>query len=278
MRKSPPAPAPVAEKPRSVDYLDYRDVQRPMMVLVRDQQTGEYNPPHTHRHGQLLYAVSGVMRAETPEGLWVLPPRCALWVPPGMVHDQVMLGSVQMRSVYIDPLVGARVGESCRVLEVSAMLRELILALAGQPIEYVQDSRNWHIVALILSELEASRTLPLQIPWPTDRRLLIACREILDAPEHPRSIEFWADRVGASPRTLIRLFIKETGLTFRQWVQQVRLVSAIDRLEQGQAIGVIASDLGYASQSAFTAMFRRVMGQSPREFLQNEAANCTSFR
>jgi AraC-like DNA-binding protein len=153
---------------------------------------------------------------------------------------------------------------------VSGMLRELIMALADQPIEYVQEGRNEHIVALILSELEAARTLPLQIPWPTDRRLLGACRAILENPEQPRSIEFWADQVGASARTLIRLFIKETGFTFRHWVQQVRLVSAIDRLEQGQPVGAIAHDLGYASQSAFSAMFKRMMGESPREFLLHE--------
>ncbi|MGV8920609.1 MAG: AraC family transcriptional regulator [Pseudomonas sp.] len=252
---------------RSFDYRDYRDVQRPMTVLVRDQKAGEYNPPHIHRHGQLLYAISGVMRAETPQGLWILPPRRALWVPPGVVHDQVMLGPVQMRSVYIEPQPATGLGNSCRVLEVSGMLRELILALADQPIEYVQEGRNEHIVALILSELEASRTLPLQIPWPTDRRLLEVCSTILGNPKHPRSIEFWADQVGASSRTLIRLFIKETGLTFSHWVQQVRLVSAIDRLEQRQAVGAIACDLGYASQSAFSVMFRRVMGESPREYL-----------
>lgn len=258
------------ENPRSIDYQDYRDVQRPMTVLVRDQRAGEYNPPHIHLHGQLLYAISGVMRAETPHGLWILPPRRALWIPPGVVHDQIMLGPVQMRSVYIAPHPAADLGDSCRVLEVSGMLRELIVALAKQPIEYVLESRNEYIVALILSELEASRTLPLQIPWPADQRLMNVCRTILDKPEHPRSIEFWANQIGVSSRTLIRLFIKETGLTFRHWVQKVRLVSAIDRLERGCAIGSIARDLGYSSQSAFTAMFRRLIGQSPREFLSRE--------
>jgi AraC-like DNA-binding protein len=93
------------------------------------------------------------------------------------------------------------------------------------------------------------------------------CNAILEHPEQPHSVDYWADKVGASSRTLIRLFLKETGLTFRHWVQQVRLATALDRLENGQAIGAIARDLGYASPSAFSAMFRRVMGESPREFL-----------
>ena len=122
-------------------------------------------------------------------------------------------------------------------------------------------------MALILSELDVARTLPLQIPWPRDRRLLTVCSAILENPEQAHSVDYWADRVGASSRTLIRLFQNETGLNFRHWVQQVRLATAIDRLDKGHAISRIARDLGYGSQSAFSAMFRRLMGESPREFM-----------
>ncbi|WP_411961551.1 AraC family transcriptional regulator [Pseudomonas sp. REP124] len=241
-----------------------------MTVLVRDQHTGEYNHPHTHRHGQLLYASSGVMRVATENGLWVLPPRRALWIPPHMVHDQLMLSPVKMRSVYIEPKASQSFGTNCKVVEISPLLRELILALADQSIEYEQHGRNAHIVALILSELVVARTLPLQIPWPRDRRLVSICEAILEHPEQARSVGYWADRVGASSRTLIRLFLAETGLNFRHWVQQVRLATAIDRLDKGHPIGNVARDLGYTSQSAFSAMFRRTMGESPREFMGRE--------
>ncbi|MGF6488021.1 AraC family transcriptional regulator [Pseudomonas frederiksbergensis] len=252
---------------RSESYLDYQSVPRLMTVLVRDQHTGEYNEPHTHRHGQLLYASSGVMRVATEKGLWVLPPKRALWIPPGIVHDQLMLSPVKMRSVYIEPEASVCFGRSCKMLEISALLRELILALAGQSIEYPQEGRNSNIVALILSELDVARTLPLQIPWPCDRRLVTVCTAIMENPEQAHSVGYWADKVGASSRTLIRLFLHETGLNFRHWVQQVRLATAIDRLDKGHSIGAIARDLGYSSQSAFSAMFRRAMGESPREFL-----------
>lgn len=253
--------------PRSENYLDYQNVPRLMTVLVRDQHAGEYNEPHTHRHGQLLYASSGVMRVATQTGLWVLPPKRALWIPAQIVHDQLMLSPVKMRSVYIEPEAAQRFGDRCKVVEISPLLRELILALADQSIEYPSEGRNAHVVALILSELDVARTLPLQIPWPRDRRLLTVCSAILENPEQAHSVDYWADRVGASSRTLIRLFQNETGLNFRHWVQQVRLATAIDRLDKGHAISRIARDLGYGSQSAFSAMFRRLMGESPREFM-----------
>lgn len=178
-----------------------------------------------------------------------------------------MLTSVQMRSIYIQADAAARFGGSCRVVDVSLLLRELILVLASEPIEYCLQGRNAHVVALILSELAAARTLPLQIPWPLDRRLLAVCNAILDAPGQSHRVEYWADKVGASSRTLIRLFLKETGLTYRQWVQQVRLACALERLEKGESVGRIARELGYVSASAFSAMFRRATGASPREFV-----------
>ncbi|WP_202877211.1 AraC family transcriptional regulator [Pseudomonas kairouanensis] len=252
---------------RSEDYLDYQDVPRVMTALVRNQASGEYNAPHTHRHGQLLYAISGVMRAEADGSLWFLPPKRALWIPAGVVHDQLMLTPVQMRSIYIQADAAQGFGDRCRVVDVSLLLRELILVLASEPIEYSLEGRNSHVVALILSELAAAPTLPLQIPWPLDRRLLVVCNAILDAPGQSHLVEYWADKVGASSRTLIRLFLKETGLTYRQWVQQVRLACALERLEKGESVGRIARELGYVSASAFSAMFRRAIGTSPREFL-----------
>ncbi|MGH2420367.1 AraC family transcriptional regulator [Pseudomonas sp. C 49-2] len=258
---------PVELNGRSEDYLDYQDVPRVLMALVRNQAAGAYNAPHTHRHGQLLYAVSGVMRAVAQGSLWFLPPKRALWIPAEEEHDQLMLTPVQMRSIYIQADAAAGFGDRCRIVDVSLLLRELILVLANEPIEYELEGRNSHVVALILSELAAARTLPLQIPWPVDRRLLMVCRAILETPGQTHTVAYWADQVGASSRTLIRLFLKETGLTYRQWVQQVRLACALERLENGEPIGRIAQDLGYVSASAFSAMFRRAIGVSPRDFL-----------
>nr|WP_256352227.1 AraC family transcriptional regulator [Pseudomonas gingeri] len=82
-----------------------------------------------------------------------------------------------------------------------------------------------------------------------------------------RTIEQWSEVVGASTRTLIRLFIKETGITYRQWVQQVRLAQALTMLEAGEPINRIADSLGFASPSAFSAMFKRILGESPRDYL-----------
>ena len=101
--------------------------------------------------------------------------------------------------------------------------------------------------------------VPFQIPWPRDRRLQAICAAILDQPGLSRSIEDWGDEVGASARTLIRLFQSELGLNYRQWVQQLRLADAVCRLALGEPVARVAASLG-CSASAFSAMFRRALG------------------
>jgi AraC-like DNA-binding protein len=157
--------------------------------------------------------------------------------------------------------------EDCRVLEVSPLLRELILALAAEPVDYAPEGRGGDLARLILSELAAMETVPIAVPWPRDRRLQALCTAIMARPGSPRRLEDMALDVGASARTLIRLFPKETGLPYRQWVQQVHLAHAFEMLARGESVGAIARSLGYASPSAFTSMFRRLLGRTPQHYL-----------
>jgi AraC-like DNA-binding protein len=222
---------------------------------------------HSHQRTQLLYAVDGVMRVTTDVGVWMIPPRRALLIAPGVTHELTMLSRVSLRSLYIAPGAVAGFSTGCRLIEVSNLLRELVLALITQPQALPAPGRGQQLAALILLELAAAETVPIKIPWPRDRRLVHICTAILDDPGATRTLDDWALDAGASGRTLMRLFPKETGLPFRQWVQQVQLADAFCRLARGDAVGSIASALGYASPSAFTAMFRRVLGKTPQHYL-----------
>jgi AraC-like DNA-binding protein len=243
---------------RSSDHRDYQRVPRVVTAMARDEKHGVTVRPHSHERAQLLYATAGLMRVTTDLGVWILPPRRALFIPPGVTHFWASMSRVTMRTVYIEAAAAAQYGDSCRLIEVSPLLRQLILALLEEPIEYPLPGRGEHLAMLILSELAAAETVPISIPWPRDRRLLAVCEAIVADPGSTRTIEDHAADVGASARTLIRLFPKETGLHYRQWVQQVHLA---------EALGQIATALGYASPSAFTAMFRRILGKTPQHYL-----------
>lgn len=264
-----PARLLLPDPARSVNPQDYQHRPRAVTAMAKEFLPGTRTGTHSHPRAQLVYAVEGVMRVTTPSGFWALPPLRALWVPAGVPHGVDMVGAVSMRSLYLEAETARSYWPQCQVVEVGGLLRELILALTAEPIDYPLDGRAGQVAALLLSELAAARVAPLQIPWPRDRRLQTICAAILDDPGLQRGIEDWGDEVGASARTLIRLFQAELGLNYRQWVQQVRLAEAVCRLSQGVPVARIAADLGYRSASAFSAMFHRALGAPPQRYLNN---------
>ncbi|WP_322051798.1 AraC family transcriptional regulator [Paraburkholderia bannensis] len=253
---------------RSEDYHDYQDVPRVITAFARDHAAGSYNVPHSHPRGQLLYASKGLMKVSSDNGIWFIPPQRGLWIPASIVHDQAMLTETWIRTIYVSPKQARQFGSRVKVVEIDTLLRELILALMEQPMLYALNVANRSIVALILHKLQHSRSVPIEIPWPRDRRLVSICERIIEAPADAQTIEQWSKIAGASSRTLIRLFIKETGITYRQWTQQVRLAHALIMLEAGKPINRIAEELGFDSPSAFSAMFRRIVGTAPRDYLK----------
>jgi AraC-like DNA-binding protein/mannose-6-phosphate isomerase-like protein (cupin superfamily) len=235
----------------------------PVSAYPRDYRDGAHQSLHVHREAQLLYAVRGMMRVVTAQGAWVIPPTRAVWIPPQVAHEIFMSGDVHMRSLFIAPERSPAGLQQCCVLAVTPLLRELILrAVQGPP-----HADNPLIQQLMLEELARLETLPLHIPMPEDRRLQGICLALLRAPDHPNTLEDWAQQVGASSRTLARLFQQQLEMSFNAWRQQLCLMEALPRLLAGDSVQIVARDLGYGSARAFSAMFRRLLGENPRDYL-----------
>jgi len=252
---------------RSTDREDYQRVPRPVAAMAKDFPSGFLIERHSHPRAQLIYAAEGVMRVTSPGGAWIVPPYRAVWVPARIEHEVRMSGDVQMRTLYIEPKAAPATLTDCTVLEVMPLLRSLILRAVEEPIEYDEHGSAGLVMALILAELARAATVPLSVPLPRDLRLAALCRALLDDPAASDTLEDWAQRVGASARTLARLFRRETGMSFIAWRQQVRLAEAMGRLAKGEPVARIAEGLGYSSASAFTAMFHRALGATPLQYL-----------
>lgn len=239
----------------------------PITALAKVYSCGWRVAPHRHRRGQLIYAKSGVMQVTTREGIWIVPPQRALWIPVGMQHEIHMEGQVAVRMLYLDPPTSASFGPHCRVLSVSSLLRELILA-AVRAHEDKQAERMAMLAPLLLHELQAADPVALHIPVPSDPRLRKVCLRLLAGASHEETLEQLAARAGASSRTLARLFESELHMSFVRWRQHVRLAQALGQMSLGRPIKSVARDAGYASCSAFIGMFRRVLGVTPTEYLR----------
>lgn len=255
---------------RSTRGIDYQDVPRPVAALCDEYASGFVDPRHSHRRAQLLYATSGVASVTTDHASYVLPPQRALWIPGGVAHEVSCRGQLSLRTLYVDERVRSDLPDSCRVFEVSDLLRELILSAIRMPIEYDENGRDGRVMALILDEIASAPSVPLQVAMPQDPRLLRICRAILEDPAHSDTLDDWARVAGMGRRTFTRMFRREAHMSFATWRQHVRLMEAMSRLATGEPVTSVALDVGYNSPSAFTAMFRKAFGAAPTRYISEQ--------
>lgn len=234
-----------------------------------DYAPGHSTGRHSHSRAQLVHGEKGVMTVRTDDGAWVVPPGYAVWVPAGLVHEVRAAGAVAMRTLYLRADAGVPIGPRCRVVRVPSLVRELIARVVQMPEEYPEEGPEARLVAVLADELANLPPAPLDLPLPRDRRAAIVAEALISAPADGRDLDAWGRMVGASDRTLARLFRKETGLTFGRWRQRRRLLAALERLAAGEPVTTVALDLGYDSPSAFIAMFRRALGASPTRYLRS---------
>jgi len=237
----------------------------PIRVRSRLMPAGWRFARHTHAWAQVAYASRGVLRVATTGTTWMVPPSRAIWVPPHVTHEVVAVEDAFLRTLYITESTVPAGLDAPRVVEVSNLLREVIAAL---DMPDISATREQLLGALALDELTRSEPLPLSVPMPNEKRLRALCEALIADPTHGGSLEYWASSVGASTRTIARLFRQELGVSFSQWRQQAILARAIPLLSQGRPLSHVALELGYQSQSAFSAMFRRAFGESPRAFIE----------
>jgi AraC-like DNA-binding protein len=254
-------------------YRRFDRTELPVTALAEDYPNGHISPRHRHPNAQLIHAVRGVMVVDTDYGQWIVPSTRGLWVPGGIEHRIRMVGEVMMRTAYINTKAVSDLSErsfpqACVVLKISALLRELIIAIIDAPIPYELESRAGRLARLLLDEIQQMGSLPLHLPMPSDKRLLAICNVINAAPHDNTTATEWAQRLHVDPKTIQRVFLRETGMTFGQWRTQARLLLALERLAAGDKVLNVALDLGYESPSAFATMFKKQFGIAPSRFFE----------
>jgi len=241
-------------------------VPRPIVAMAKEFPAGHLIPFHQHSRSQLLYASSGVMNVETAHGIWIVPPLRAVWIPAHTRHQIKVSGHLSMRTLYIDPTFFSSPSDGCCVISVSPLLKELILHAMGQPRLYPLNGPEERLLYVILDQIQTMHTAPLELPIPEDSRLKKIYKHFCAYPGDSRTLECWGKAVGATRRTLTRLFRLETGMSFGQWRQQLRILEALRRLGLKEPVTTVAMDLGYESPSAFISMFKKALGKTPGQY------------
>ena len=243
-------------------------VARPAAAIGLSMEAGSIESEfHSHRESQLLYLMRGEFTCEASSALWIVPPQSALWIPGGVSHRIRGSAPLEGYSFFIEPDVAPDLPKDCCAVSVTPLFRELLLRLATRPALYDLDGPDARLVGVLLDELATVSIEKHRLPMPADARL----RRLVDAmtadPADDATMQTWARRIGVGERTLNRLLVQETGLSFGRWRQQLHIILALQKLSRGATVQSVATDLGYESASSFVTMFRKALGTSPARYM-----------
>ena len=248
---------------------------RPVMAGRTDVVTGPGGlelVAHQHRAAQMIYTARGLLTCEVSHGLWIVPPQWAVWIPGGTRHVVKGVGTLEIYSLFVDPASAPTMPDTCCTVSISPLLRELLIRCAGFPALYPSEGAESRLATVLLDELAAAPVEKLHLPMPGDERLRKIADGMAAEPSDRATVQEWAERIGVSERTLSRLVLQETGMTFGRWRQQLHFVLALQWLSQGASVQSVAADLGYESASRLVFMFRKALGSSPARYITQRLA------
>ena len=220
---------------------------------------------HRHDHHQLAWASRGVLVLSVGTSSYVLPRTRALWIPAGIRHAVSTQGATTMLSIYVEPGQCPLGWTEPTVVDADGLAGALGAHLTSPTLTPAARVRA---ESVLWDVLEPVPTTVLSTPLPTDDRARRVADGILAGVDDARSLQDWGREVGASARTLARLFDAETGLGFERWRTCARLSAALPRLAEGATIAAVARDVGYANPSAFVAAFKREIGTTPAAYFR----------
>jgi AraC-like DNA-binding protein len=221
-----------------------------------------------HRKAELIFTSRGVLTSEVDSGLWLVPPHCALWIPPNTFHSLKSSGEIEGYWIFVAPGVAAALPDRCCTIAVTPLLRELLIRASKLPLHY-PERPNAYLLGLLVSEIATASVQQLHLPMPGDTRLRSIVEAMMAAPSERGTIHYWAQRAGLSERSLARLLVRETGMSFGRWRQQLAVMMALRWMAGGSSIQQVAHDLGYESAGSFVTMFRKTVGVPPARFMSS---------
>jgi AraC-like DNA-binding protein len=254
--------------------LDVDDVPRRVVALSATSAAKDWeNARHQHHKAQLIYSVRGILQCEMEDGVWIVPPQCAIWIPSDLPHSARGSGETECHCLFVEPDGAPDLPTTCCTISVSPLLRELLLKSVTFPPLYSSGGREDRLIATLLDELAMAPVEDLHLPMPRDPRLRRLVEMLLREPSDRNSKANWAALIGMSERSMTRVLQSEIGMGFGQWRRQLHVILALQLLTKGDSVQTVAFKLGYESASGFVTMFRKAVGKPPARYLAERLAD-----
>ena len=248
-------------------------VAAPIIGYARTQLQGRNNGWHSHDAAQLFHVIRGSIAIDTEMGTYFVPPERAVWLPPRVSHQTRYLTDTELRYIYVQYDYTRDLPQTPQVMQVTTLLRALILEFMSYPRSETDKGPAARIAAVILDQLKMLPVAPLQLPMPQDARLRDLCEGVVRCPAHIPSLSEAADRCATSVRSFARRIKAETVLSYRTWCRQVKLFRALELLASGRSVSDVSHKLGYEGPSAFVSTFKKAFGVTPGRYFDGVEAD-----
>ncbi|GIF62169.1 AraC family transcriptional regulator [Asanoa ishikariensis] len=223
-----------------------------------------------------MYAASGILSVHTETGTWIVPANRVAWVPALSTHHHRAHGETDMRIVFLSAALARRAPSGPAVFLASGLAREVLLTLTGP--RQLDNAARARLHRVLVDELHQAHEQPTHLPEPRDDRLRSVAHILAEDPADNSSLAALGQRIGASARTLSRLFHDELGMTFFEWRTQLRICHALVLLAEGHNTTHVAHACGWANPSSFIAAFTAVVGTTPGRHRSGNTSDAPSRR
>lgn len=155
------------------DWVEPDEVARPVVAYgMASAMIGSFQlDMHCHAKGQIMLVQRGALSCRVDGGLWIVPPRSAVWIPGGALHAIRATGRLEGYSAFVAAGIDVGLPQRCCAVSVTPLLRELLFRAARLPLLYDQDAATSRLIAVLLDEIAAARIEDLHLPMPSDPRL-----------------------------------------------------------------------------------------------------------
>lgn len=241
----------------------------PVLVKTIDMPKGYIDALHQHTWHQIIFPIKGLLQTQTEHYQHLVPHTSALFVPAGVQHESIALSNTIFVGIYLNPEFGATYEPQVRTIALTPFLNELLQEIRRQCEGETSHEEVLHLLAVLHDQILKSNVQTFQLLLPQDRRLKLIFEQLTDEPALSCSLKEWGEKIGASERTLSRLFAKEFNTSFQLWRQQIRLIYSLSLLDEELSIQSIADQVGYQNDSSYIKAFKAYFDMTPQQFRVN---------
>jgi len=257
---------------KKANLLISEQAEMQVIAKVEIMKRGYLDKWHKHPWHQIVFPFEGILQTKISGRHFIIPHSTMLFIPAETNHESFVMTDTKFFGIYLNPKVSIHYPLKTKAIAVTSFIRELILHI-HQSVTTSNISQHdiKNLLNVLIDQTSNEDTGNMTLLLPSDRRLMMIFNALMEQPQQDLNLSGWAKQVGASERTLSRLFMKELGMSFPLWRQHLRLVSSLSFLDTDLSVQEIAFNVGYNSDSSFIHAFKNLFKQTPQQYRRNGA-------